>query len=150
MKLFGRGLGHHVAILLATVLMVGGSAPVASPSAAASEESPAAVEDSPFVQPGVGLTSSPDPSPQAEPVATTVESAMPVVPVTGFWSKENGIQVSRIRQALTDGKLKGYRRIVVEQSIADALADELGLELHEDVRRVRACLLYTSDAADDL
>ena len=54
MKLFGRGLAHRVAILLATVLMVGGSAPVASPIAAASEESHAAAEDSPFVQPEGG------------------------------------------------------------------------------------------------
>jgi poly-gamma-glutamate capsule biosynthesis protein CapA/YwtB (metallophosphatase superfamily) len=74
----------------------------------------------------------------AESAIATAESAMPVVPVAGFWSKENGIKRSRIRQALTDGNLKGYRRIVVEQSIADALAVELGLELHEGVRRVSA------------
>ena len=75
---------------------------------------------------------------EAEPVAATVESLMPIVPVTGFWSKADGLKRSRIRQALSDGELKGYRRIVVEKDIADALAGELGIELHEGVGRINA------------
>ncbi len=58
--------------------------------------------------------------------------------MTGFWSKADGLKRARVRQALADGELKGYRRIVVDKDIADALAAELDLELHEDVRAIRA------------
>ncbi len=88
-------------------------------------------------------TASPEPvtSPElraAAPAAVATESVMPVVPVAGFWSKVDGLGHSRIKRALTDGELKGFRRVVVEQRIADALEAELGIKLHETVRRVDA------------
>ena len=78
------------------------------------------------------------PETSAELAAAPSESLMPVLPVTSFWSKAEGLKRSKIRKALADGKLKGYRRVVVEKPVADALADELGIELHEDVRRLSA------------
>lgn len=85
-------------------------------------------------------TPSPGPSASADParqsVTASVESVMPVVPVTSFWSTTEGSKLSRIRRALSEGKLKGYRRVVVEKQIADALAAQLGIELHENVRRL--------------
>ena len=64
----------------------------------------------------------------------TFESSMPVVPVTSFWSKAEGLKQAKIKRALATGELKGYRRVVVEKQVADVLAAELGIELHEDVR----------------
>ena len=71
------------------------------------------------------------------PRPVVAESVMPVVPVAGFWSKADGLKRSQIKRALAAGELKGYRRIVVEKRIAEALATELGIELHDDVRADR-------------
>ena len=49
----------------------------------------------------------------------------PVVPVAGFWSKAEGLRRAQVKRALTTGELKGYRRIVVEKEVADALAGRL-------------------------
>jgi len=99
--------------------------------------------------PGPEASSTPVPSASAEPSASpalsvesdasvVTESAMPVVPVAGFWTRAGGLKRSRIQRALTEGELAGYRRVVVEQRIADALAARLGIELHDDVRRIDA------------
>jgi len=61
---------------------------------------------------------------------------MPVVPVASFWSKRDGIKRGAVVRALESGKIGGFKRVVVEERIADALAAELGLELHPDVRRL--------------
>jgi poly-gamma-glutamate capsule biosynthesis protein CapA/YwtB (metallophosphatase superfamily) len=92
-----------------------------------------------------GLEASSTPVPSASPAlsvesdaSVVTESAMPVVPVAGFWTRAEGLKRSRIQRALTEGELKGYRRVVVEQRIADAIAAQLGIELHDDVRRIDA------------
>jgi hypothetical protein len=63
---------------------------------------------------------------------------MPVVPVAGFWSKKEGLKRAQVRQALADGELRGYRRVVVEDRVADELAGVLDIDLHADVRRLSA------------
>ena len=98
--------------------------PSPSPSAAPSAQPP---------------TASPAPSADASMApAPTVEMVMPVVPVVDFWSKRDGVRRKSIVSALESGKLKGYGRVVVEKSIADALAQALGLEIHPDVKRPTA------------
>lgn len=151
MRTYRRALVHDIAVSLAVILVITGSALVTSRSAAASEQLAATPEYSQFDQVEAHAastedpaTSHPPPSPsleaaaEAESVAATVESTMPVVPVAGFWSKADGLKRAAIRRALTTGKLKGYRRVVVEKAIADALADELGIELHDDIRTIDA------------
>ena len=99
--------------------------------------------------PSPSTETSPSPAPSASPApgasALTdevaediVESLMPVVPVAGFWSKAEGLKRGAIRRALMQGQLKGYRRVVVERPIAEALAAELGIEIHEDIRALDA------------
>ena len=78
------------------------------------------------------------PAESAVPTDASTDAVMPVVPVTGFWSRADGIERPRVKRALSRGQLRGYRRIVLEQRIADLLADELGVELHEKVRRLPA------------
>jgi poly-gamma-glutamate capsule biosynthesis protein CapA/YwtB (metallophosphatase superfamily) len=74
------------------------------------------------------------PVPVAEPVVLT-ESAMPIVPVARFWSKEDSVRAGRITKALETGEAPGFKRVIVEKSIADTLAAELGIEMHDDVQR---------------
>lgn len=81
------------------------------------------------------------PSPSAvvdPPAAAMVEASMPMVPVTGFWSTRDGIGRRDIKAALESGRIKGFRRITVDDRIVEALATELGIEVHADVQRADA------------
>ena len=78
---------------------------------------------------------SPDASPVMPAVLDVAESTMPVVPVTSFWSKRDGLRRGDIVRALESGQIDGFRRVVVEKRIADALARALAIEVHPDVRR---------------
>ncbi len=107
--------------------------PAASPSAASS----------PTVRLSPEPSLSPAPVPSAGPSAdSTLASAdataslMPVVPVTGFWSKRDRVKRGAVVRALESGRLSGFKRVVVEEGIADALAAELGITFHERVRRL--------------
>jgi poly-gamma-glutamate capsule biosynthesis protein CapA/YwtB (metallophosphatase superfamily) len=75
--------------------------------------------------------------PSLAPVAMT-EVLTPVVPVTRFWSKQDGLTRRQIVTGLETGKTSATRRILVEASIADDLATSLGIEIHADVRRADA------------
>ncbi len=87
------------------------------------------------------------PSPPSFPPATASPAApaslsepnspslMPVAPVARFWSKRDGVATADIRRALESGSTKGFKRVIVADGIADALAASLGVELHPDVRR---------------
>ena len=75
-----------------------------------------------------------EPAPSGDPAATTA-TIMPIVPVTGFWSTRDGIRSRDIRQALERGTAKGFKRVIVDDGIADALTESLGVELHAKVRR---------------
>lgn len=98
---------------------------------------------------------SPSPVPSAEPspepspaptaggetsalVTVAVPTTMPVVPVVDFWSRREGIERGVVRRALERGKANGFKRVVIEKLVADALADELGIDLHPKVRRLEA------------
>jgi poly-gamma-glutamate synthesis protein (capsule biosynthesis protein) len=76
-----------------------------------------------------------DAGPLAEPSDASAETVMPLVPVASFWSKRAGIRRGDLRSALESGRVKGFERVIVAEGIADALAAELGIELHADVRR---------------
>ena len=116
--------------------------PTPSPAAEASERRflLALAETSPAPL----AASTPSPDPEASPVlieSVTVEateSLMPVVPVAGFWSKDDGLKRGTIRRALTQGELQGYRRVVVERSLVEGLEAELGIDIHADVRPLDA------------
>ena len=58
---------------------------------------------------------------------------MPVVPVARFWSDRDGLARRDIVRALESGELPGFRRIVVEDSIREALAETLGVDIHPAV-----------------
>jgi len=88
----------------------------------------------PSLMPSEPPSTEPSSAPVVAPVVDS-ESVMPVVPVVGFWSKEENLKRSKLVRALESGKVKGYRRIVIEKGIADALAQSLGIEIHPDVRR---------------
>ncbi len=95
----------------------------------------ASVDVSPSPTPSLPAVSpSDEPAPADEPGATTA-TVMPIVPVTGFWSTRDVVKSRDIRQALERGVAKGFKRVIVEDDIADALAESLGVELHAKVRR---------------
>jgi hypothetical protein len=98
----------------------------------------AEVTPSPSPDPSTSPTIDAQAEAPAESEPTAAETRMPVVPVVGFWSKTEDIKRARIRRALEEGESRGYRRVVVEERIADALAAELGIEIHADVRRIDA------------
>ena len=102
---------------------------IADPAETSAPPSPL---DDPDASPAPLASASPAAIDAAEPVLT--ETRMPVVPITSFWSKQDGLRRSEIRDALETGTMKGAKRVVVEAGIADALAAELDLELHPDVR----------------
>ena len=60
---------------------------------------------------------------------------MPIVPVARFWSKAEKLRLGRVVTALETGEAPGFKAVMVEKGIADALAAELGIELHADVKR---------------
>ena len=76
------------------------------------------------------------PSPSLAPVAAEpVESVMPIVPVARFWSSRQGLTSPDVRRALQTGASRGFKRVIVTDAVADALATSLDVELHADVRR---------------
>ena len=70
----------------------------------------------------------------ADLTAASVAQVMPVVPVARFWSDRDGLARRDIVRALENGELPGFRRIVVEDSIREALAETLGLDIHPEVQ----------------
>jgi Bacterial capsule synthesis protein PGA_cap len=85
------------------------------------------------------------PSPQASPTTpgepsadsrSTLNTSMPVVPVAGFWSTRDGIRRAEVVRALATGKADGFKRVVVEERLAEPLAAVLGTELDASVRRL--------------
>jgi poly-gamma-glutamate synthesis protein (capsule biosynthesis protein) len=72
--------------------------------------------------------------PGTPPAAATAELAeMPVVPVAGYWSTDGGLSERDVRRALESGRLEGFGRVMVEDSIRDSLASSLGLAIGSDV-----------------
>ena len=65
---------------------------------------------------------------------------MPVVPVARFWSTREGLARRDLVRGLETGRLPGFRGLIVVESLADALARTLDIEIHPDVaaRRPRA------------
>ena len=100
----------------------------------------AEIEPSPVPSAEPSAASSPAPSlaPAAEVVPPDVlqASTMPVVPVTRFWSKRDGLKRRVIVEALETGSIDGFKRVVVERRIAEPLAEALGIEIHPDIRRL--------------
>ncbi len=103
------------------------AAPSVSPPGPSGAPSDAGPSDAPSPDPAGAATS-------AEPAETLVEQAVPVVPVTGFWSDRVGLSRRDVVGALESGRLSGYRSIVVEDGIREALAEALGIQIHADVR----------------
>ena len=60
---------------------------------------------------------------------------MPVVPVVRFWSSREDLSRKGFLRALQRGAAAGFKRVFVQDSIADELASSLGIEIHADVRR---------------
>ena len=109
----------------------------------------ATVAAEPSVLPTTGPSTSASPStPPGSPIpegsllptvspAIDVETAiatMPVVPVASFWSTDDGLSVRDVRRALESGRADGFERVVVEDSIRDALATALGVTISADVQ----------------
>jgi poly-gamma-glutamate capsule biosynthesis protein CapA/YwtB (metallophosphatase superfamily) len=107
-----------------------GSPPPATPGRTASASPTAALAS---VAPGSSFESG---ATTAAPAM--VETRMPIVPVTGFWSARDSLQRAEIKAGLVTGTAPGFRSVVVEASIADALAAWAGTALHADVRRLSA------------
>jgi poly-gamma-glutamate capsule biosynthesis protein CapA/YwtB (metallophosphatase superfamily) len=74
------------------------------------------------------------PTASAAPTVAFSVAEFPILPVAGFWSKADAISKRDARTALESGKARGYKRIVVEERIRDALAEALGIEVHADIR----------------
>jgi poly-gamma-glutamate capsule biosynthesis protein CapA/YwtB (metallophosphatase superfamily) len=69
------------------------------------------------------------------PAPTQARGAMPVVPVARFWSSQEGVSRRDLVRGLESGTLAGFRRLVIDERIADALAGALGITLHEEILR---------------
>jgi poly-gamma-glutamate synthesis protein (capsule biosynthesis protein) len=61
-------------------------------------------------------------------------ATMPIVPVARFWSTDGDLAVRDVRRALESGRAEGFERVVVEETIRDALAAALGIEIAADVQ----------------
>ena len=95
--------------------------PAAEPSPAASEPPPA--------------RPSPASVPEAESAPELVETVMPVVPVAGFWSNATSLPRRALIGALETGVARGFKRVVVEDRLAEPLANALDIQLGPAVRR---------------
>ena len=95
----------------------------------------AEIEPSPAASaPPAPATSPPPDSAPIDAAEAGVPTTMPVVPVTGFWSKREGLKRRAVIDALVEGRGDGFKRVVVEKRITEPLAAALGIELHPDVR----------------
>jgi poly-gamma-glutamate capsule biosynthesis protein CapA/YwtB (metallophosphatase superfamily) len=104
---------------------------------------PATPDPDPILDPATPVPTDPDDlgaASVAESDASSVagpgapgDQVMPVVPVARFWSDRDGLARRDIVRALENGELPGFRRIVVEDSIREALAETLGLDIHPAV-----------------
>ncbi len=83
--------------------------------------------------PGATSALDSDPTGTTVPGVTAVEQVMPVVPVAGFWSDKSGLARRDLARALEGGELAGFRRLVVEDGIRDAVAETLGVVIHPTV-----------------
>jgi hypothetical protein len=68
-----------------------------------------------------------------DPADSAADASIAIVPVTGFWSRKEGIARRDIQAALETGQAEGYKQVSVERTIADALAASFDIELHADV-----------------
>jgi Arc/MetJ family transcription regulator len=68
-----------------------------------------------------------------EPPAEQVLATTPLVPVTGFWSARTGLTSEDVRRALRTGEASGFRRVIVEESIREALGDAAGQPVADSV-----------------
>lgn len=98
--------------------------------------SPAPAPPSSLPSAATSPSSAAPPSTQAD--LAVADPTMPVVPVTGFWSKRDDLKRGQIVRALKNGSTKGFERVVVEQDLEPALADALDIEIHPDVGRLPA------------
>jgi poly-gamma-glutamate capsule biosynthesis protein CapA/YwtB (metallophosphatase superfamily) len=92
---------------------------------------------SPSVAPSADPSAAPSPaaSPlEAEAAAVILDHMTPNVPVARFWSKVDSIKRQDLVRALQTGKIRGHKRLVVDERLREPLEAELGFELHEDVR----------------
>jgi len=72
---------------------------------------------------------------EAESAPELVESVMPVVPVAGFWSNATSLQRRALIDALETGVAPGFKRVVIEDRLAEPLANALDIQLGPGVRR---------------
>ena len=105
------------------------------------DERTAAVASPPATSPPASAAASPGtaapPGASAAPsgsLAPSSPQAIPVAVVGRFWARKDGIARRDVVQALREGRVQSYKRVIVEDRIREALASELGIELHEDVR----------------
>ena len=121
----------------ATPSPTGSPDPMGTPAAGPTEASQATLDlaTDPTADPAHDPSASDPivPTSATDPGADLGEQVMPVVPVARFWSDRDGLTRRDIVQALESGELPGFRRIVVEDSIREALAETLGLDIHPAV-----------------
>ncbi len=127
-------------------LPVLGAATAAAPPAPVKDEAPRrmllalaegepAVELSPAASEPPVARPSPASVPEAESEPELVETVMPVVPVAGFWSNATSLQRRALIGALETGVARGFKRVVVEDRLAEPLANALDIQLGPAVRR---------------
>jgi poly-gamma-glutamate capsule biosynthesis protein CapA/YwtB (metallophosphatase superfamily) len=64
-------------------------------------------------------------TPPATPRSTPSDLGIPLVPVTGFWSKDHDITLTELRAALA-GESRRWRTVIGDESLVGRLADRLG------------------------
>ena len=114
--------------------------PAVAPSAAEPHRArPRRRDRSPALPRPSSRSAVPVPSPLASPAAALEGEAvatMPVVPVAGFWSTDDPASPRAMsRRALETGRTEGFRRVVVEDGIRDALATALGATISAPTSR---------------
>ena len=108
------------------------AAPAATPSPSpAGAGGPAGTSDPAAATPSPSGSTSPAASGSAAPL---LEQEVPVVPVAGFWSNKEGLGRRELLRALESGSADGYRHVIVEQRLADALV-AAGITIGDEVRR---------------
>ena len=129
-------------ILLAVAGASGSPAPVAAadpsaPAATPDPSAPAAADPVAAADPSA-VAATPDPSIASAGAQVSVpmtEQVMPVVPVARFWSTREDLARRDIVRALETGRLRGFRSIVADERLYDALATTLDIVIHPDVGR---------------
>jgi poly-gamma-glutamate capsule biosynthesis protein CapA/YwtB (metallophosphatase superfamily) len=108
-------------------------APTSAPASPAAEPAPSPTVAPTMAAAGEILLAMAEVGSGTPPAEVSSDPAMPIVPVAGFWGTASDIALNEVIDALRTGETGRFRRVVVPDAIREALAESLGIPIHERV-----------------